>query len=150
MRIALGTDHAGLAAKEALKRHLAALGHQVEDFGCSSEESCDYPDFVVPAAEAVASGRCERGFVLGGSGNGEAMAANKVPGIRAAVVTDEFTAEMARRHNDANVASFGSRVVPTDRILKLAEIFLDTPFDGGRHQRRVDKITAMEKRLRGR
>ena len=149
MRIALGTDHAGFAAKEALKRRLLEQGHEVEDFGCSSEESCDYPDFVVPAAEAVAAGRCERGFVLGGSGNGEAMAANKVPGVRAAVVTDEFTAEMARRHNDANVASFGSRVVPTDRILALAGIFLETPFDGGRHQRRVEKLAAIEKKTRG-
>jgi ribose 5-phosphate isomerase B len=149
MRIAVGSDHAGFAAKEALKRSLAGLGHAVEDFGCSSEESCDYPDFVVPAAEAVAAGRCERGFVLGGSGNGEAIAANKVPGIRAAVITDEFTAEMARRHNDANVASFGSRVVATERILKLAAIFLETPFDGGRHQRRVEKIAALERRLRG-
>lgn len=148
MRIALGTDHAGYKAKEALKGHLARLGHQVEDYGCSSEESCDYPDFVVPAAEAVASGRCERGFVLGGSGNGEAMVANKVPGIRAAVVTDDFTAEMARRHNDANVASFGTRVLTVERILKLAGVFLETPFDSGRHQRRVEKIAEVEKRMR--
>jgi ribose 5-phosphate isomerase B len=148
MRVALGTDHAGFAAKEALKRRLGELGHQVEDFGCSSEESCDYPDFVVPAAEAVASGRCERGFVLGGSGNGEAMVANKVPGIRAAVVTDDFTAEMARRHNDANVASFGTRVLTVERILGLARVFLETPFDGGRHQRRVEKIAEVEKRMR--
>ena len=145
MRIALGTDHAGYAAKEALKAHIASLGHQVEDFGCGSEESCDYPDFCIPAARAVAEGRCERGFVLGGSGNGEAMAANKVPGIRAAVVTDAFTAEMARRHNDAQVASFGSRVLDEARIREFATIFLATPFDGGRHLRRVEKIAAYEK-----
>ena len=146
MRIALGSDHAGFAAKEALKARLRSLGHEVEDFGCGGPESCDYPDFVIPAAEAVASGRCERGFVFGGSGNGEAMAANKVHGIRAAVVTDAFTAEMARRHNDAQVASFGTRVVPEERILELAGIFLATPFDGGRHQPRVEKIAAYERR----
>jgi ribose 5-phosphate isomerase B len=149
MRVALGSDHAGFRVKEALQRHLAGLGHAVEDFGCAGEESCDYPDFVIPAAEAVASGRCERGIVLGGSGNGEAMAANKVAGVRAAVITDEFTAEMARRHNDANVASFGTRVLPEDRILRLAAAFLETPFDGGRHLRRVEKMAAYERRRRG-
>jgi ribose 5-phosphate isomerase B len=148
MRIAVASDHAGWAAKEALRRHLASLGHDVEDFGCASDVSCDYPDFILPAAEAVAAGRCERGFVLGGSGNGEAIAANKVPGIRAAVVTDDFTAEMARRHNDANVGSFGSRVLPTERILRLAGIFVATPFDGGRHAGRVGKIAAYEARPR--
>jgi ribose 5-phosphate isomerase B len=146
MRVAIGSDHAGFAAKEVLRKRLEALGHAVEDFGCASPESCDYPDFVIPAAEAVAAGRCERGFVLGGSGNGEAMAANKVIGIRAAVITDEFTAEMARRHNDANVASFGSRVLGEDRIVRLATIFLETPFDGGRHLPRIGKIAAYEKR----
>ncbi len=149
MRIAVASDHAGFAAKERLRELLSGLGHFVEDFGCRSAESCDYPDFVVPAAEAVAAGRCERGFVLGGSGNGEAIAANKVPGIRAAVLTDEFTAEMARRHNDANVASFGTRVIDVERILRLAVLFLDTPFDGGRHLKRVEKIAEAEKRLRG-
>lgn len=146
MRIAVASDHAGFHAKEALRARLAALGHEVEDFGCAGDASCDYPDFVVPAARAVAEGRCARGFVLGGSGNGEAMAANKVPGVRAAVVTDAFTAEMARRHNDANVASFGSRVVPTERILEFAGIFLETPFDGGRHERRVAKLNALDSR----
>ena len=145
MRIAIASDHAGFLAKEALGKRLAAQGHEVEDFGCRSAEACDYPDFVIPAARAVAEGRCERGFVLGGSGNGEAMAANKVPGIRAAVVTDDFTAEMARRHNDANVASFGTRVLAEERILALAGIFLSTPFDGGRHLRRVEKIGIYEK-----
>jgi len=146
MRIAVASDHAGFAAKEALKRHLGTLGHAVEDFGCPGEATCDYPDFVIPAAEAVAAGRCERGFVLGGSGNGEAMAANKVAGIRAAVVTDDFTAEMARRHNDANVASFGARVLREAEILRLAKTFLDTAFDGGRHLPRIGKIAAYEKR----
>jgi len=149
MRVAVASDHAGWRAKEALKAHIASLGHQVEDFGCGSEESCDYPDFVIPAARAVAEGRCERGFVLGGSGNGEAMAANKVPGIRAAVVTDAFTAEMARRHNDAQIASFGSRVLDEARIKEFASIFLATPFDGGRHLRRVEKIGEYERKRGG-
>lgn len=146
MRVAVASDHAGFAAKESLRVHLAALGHEVVDLGCGSAESCDYPDFCIPAGEAVASGRCERGFVLGGSGNGEAIAANKVDGVRAAVVTDDFTAEMARRHNDANVASFGARVLTEEHIRRLATIFMDTPFDGGRHQRRVEKIAEYERR----
>jgi ribose 5-phosphate isomerase B len=145
MRIALASDHAGFEAKERLRAHLAALGHEVRDFGCAFSEPCDYPDFVVPAARAVARGECERGFVLGGSGNGEQMAANKVRGVRAALVHDAFTAEMARRHNDANVASFGARVTPIEEILGLAEIFLSTPFDGGRHERRIQKIAEVEK-----
>ena len=146
MRVAIASDHAGYAAKEALKPFLAGLGHAVEDFGCSSAESCDYPDFIAPAAEAVAAGKCERGIVLGGSGNGEAMAANKIRGIRAAVVTDDFTAEMARRHNDANVVSFGTRVLTVERIQRLTAIFLDTPFEGGRHVRRLEKMAALERR----
>ncbi len=144
MRIAIASDHAGFAVKEDLKGFLSGLGHIVQDFGCPSAEACDYPDFIAPAAEAVAAGRCERGIVLGGSGNGEAMAANKIRGIRAAVVTDDFTAEMARRHNDANVASFGARVLTAERIRRLAAVFLDTPFEGGRHQRRIEKIAALE------
>jgi ribose 5-phosphate isomerase B len=146
MRIAIASDHAGFRTKEALRGYLAEIGHAVEDFGCASEESCDYPDFVIPAARAVAEGRCERGIVLGGSGNGEAMAANKVRGIRAAVITDDFTSEMARRHNDANVGSFGARVLTEERIRRLVTIFLDTPFDGGRHLRRIEKIAAYERR----
>ena len=149
MRVAVASDHAGWRVKEGLKRLLAEAGHSVEDFGCASEEACDYPDFVLPAARAVAEGRCERGIVLGGSGNGEAMAANKVRGIRAAVVTDPFTAEMARRHNDANAASFGTRILPEGRIGELAAIFLATPFDGGRHGRRVAKIAAYEEGRKG-
>jgi ribose 5-phosphate isomerase B len=144
MRIALGTDHAGFVAKEAVKAKLLALKHEVHDFGCSSEASCDYPDFVAPAARAVARGACDRGFVFGGSGNGEAMVANKVKGVRCAVVHDSFTAEMARRHNDAQLASFGTRVTPTERILALVEVFLATPYDGGRHAPRVAKLMALE------
>ncbi len=149
MRVALASDHAGFEAKERLREHLARRGHDVRDFGTTSAEPCDYPDFVVPAARSVATGECERGFVLGGSGNGEAIAANKVRGVRAAVVHNAFTAEMARRHNDANVASFGARVTPADEILRLADIFLATPFDGGRHKRRIAKIAAVEAAERG-
>ncbi len=144
MKIAVASDHAGYAAKERLRARLVELGHEVRDFGTNSEESCDYPDFIVPAARAVADGACARGFVLGGSGNGEAIAANKVRGIRAAVLHDAFTAEMSRRHNDANVASFGARVISAEKILELARIFLETPFDGGRHERRIQKIAEIE------
>ena len=146
MRIAVASDHAGFRAKEALRRRLGELGHEVVDFGCADETSCDYPDFIVPAARAVAEGRCAFAFVFGGSGNGEAIAANKVAGIRAAVISDDFTAEMARRHNDANVGSFGSRVLPEERILRYAALFLATPFEGGRHVKRLEKIAALEKK----
>ena len=143
MRIAIGTDHAGFELKERLKGWLVAQGHEVRDLGTGSSESCDYPDFVVPAARAVAAGECERGFVLGGSGNGEAIAANKVRGVRAALVHDAFTAEMARRHNDANVMSLGARVTPADKAMEFARIFLETPFEGGRHARRIAMIAAV-------
>ncbi len=140
MRVAVASDHAGFAVKEALKDRLRALGHEVEDFGCGGPDSCDYADFIVPAARAVAAGRCERAVILGGSGNGEAMAANRLRGVRAAVIHDAYTMEMARRHNDANIASFGTRVVGEEGILRLVEGFLSTPFDGGRHARRVQKL----------
>jgi ribose 5-phosphate isomerase B len=145
VKIAIASDHAGYEAKEAIRRHLVSLGHDVRDFGTGSPESCDYPDFIIPAARAVARGECERGIVLGGSGNGEAIAANKVRGIRAAVIHDAYTAAMARKHNDANVASFGARVVPAEKLLDLVRIFLETPFEGGRHERRLEKIAAAER-----
>jgi ribose 5-phosphate isomerase B len=144
MKIALGTDHAGFAAKERIKKWLKENGHEVEDFGTHSDASCDYPDFVVPAARAVADGRCERGFVLGGSGNGEAIAANKVRGVRCALVHDAFTAEMGRKHNDANVASFGSRVVAVEKMLDFVKIFIETGFEGGRHLGRIQKLAKVE------
>ena len=150
MKIAIASDHAGVDEKERLKGFLAGLGHEVQDFGTNSKESCDYPDFIVPAARAVAAGACERGIVLGGSGNGEAIAANKVRGVRCALVHDAFTAEMARRHNDANVASFGSRVTKVEAMLELARIFMETPFDGGRHAKRIEKIARVEEEERRR
>ena len=138
--VALGTDHAGFAHKEAIKAMLEAEGYPVKDFGAFSDESSDYPDFVRPAAEAVASGDAAFGVVLGGSGNGEAIVANKVSGVRAGLCWNSWAVDMTRRHNDANVISLGARVVAIPEALELVKQFLTTPFDGGRHQRRVDKI----------
>jgi len=141
-RIAIGSDHAGYLYKETIKSHLEARGYEVSDFGTSSEESVDYPDFVRPAAESVASGNCDVGIVFGGSGNGEAITANKVPGIRCAVCWNEYTARMAREHNDANVISIGQRTVSELLALKIVDAWLEAEFEGGRHQRRVSKIEA--------
>jgi ribose 5-phosphate isomerase B len=147
MKIALGTDHAGHALKERLRSHLVALGHQVVDFGAFNAESSDYPDFVVPAAEAVARGSCDRGIVLGGSGNGEAIASNKVPGVRAVLAWNAETARLGRQHNDANVLSLGARQVAEADALEMVRLFLETPFEGGRHGPRVAKIAATEARF---
>lgn len=140
MKIAVASDHAGYLYKEQIKERLAGLGHEARDFGTSSEEPVDYPLFIRPAAEAVARGECERAIVLGGSGNGEAMAANKVPGIRCALCWSEETARWARQHNDANVLAIGQRTIPLEVALRIVEIWLETPFEGGRHQRRVALI----------
>ena len=138
MKIALGSDHAGFEYKEAIKSMLVELGHEVEDFGTDSTESVDYPLFIKPAAEAVADGRCERGIVLGGSGNGEAMCANKVQGIRCALCWNTETARLARRHNDANMVSIGQRMISLETALEIVMEWLQTPFeDGGRHTRRI-------------
>ena len=142
LTIALGSDHAGFAYKEAIKAALLADGHTVRDFGTHSDAACDYPDFIRPAAEAVARGECERGIVLGGSGNGEAMAANKVHGIRCALCWNEDTARLARQHNDANVLSIGERQISRELALRIVELFLTTAFEGGRHLARVRKIEA--------
>lgn len=140
MQIAIGTDHAGYDFKEKIKALLCALGHEVTDHGAFSDQSCDYPDFIFPVADAVAAGDADRGIVLGGSGNGEAIAANKVKGIRAAVVWDALSAEMSRRHNDANVLSLGQRMIAEADLDLIVRTWLDTPFEGGRHQRRIDKL----------
>ena len=140
MKIALGSDHAGFAYKEKTKAHLLAKGHEVTDFGTDSEAPVDYPDFIRPAAEAVARGTCERGIVLGGSGNGEAIVANKVRGVRCALCWSEQTAIWGRQHNDANVLALGERTIPAELALRLVEIFLETKFEGGRHLRRVQEI----------
>ena len=143
MKISLGTDHAGFKYKEKVKQLLGELGHEVKDFGTFNEEAVDYPLFIRPAAEAVARGECERGIVLGGSGNGEAMAANKVRGVRCALCWNEETARLSRQHNDANVLSIGQRVIAEDLVPKIVRVWLETPFEGGRHQRRVEQLNAM-------
>src|SRR6266576_12273 len=143
MKISLGSDHAGFRYKEKVKLLLEQLGHEPKDFGTFSEEPVDYPTFIRPAAEAVARGECERGIVFGGSGNGEAMAANKVRGVRCALCWNEESARLSRKHNDANVLSIGQRMIPEDLALKIVRIWLETGFDGGRHEKRVAQLNAM-------
>ena len=137
MKIALGTDHAGYPLKEQVKRLLTDLGHEVVDCGCFSTESVDYPVFVRPAAELVATGECDRAVVFGGSGNGEAMCANKVVGVRCALCWSREVAELCRRHNDANVISLGARLTDWLTAEQIVRAWLDTPFEGGRHERRI-------------
>ncbi len=139
------SDHAAFAAKSALKAHLEAKGHDVVDLGTDGTTSVDYPDFAAKGGRAVASGVAPFGAFLCGSGIGICISANKVDGIRAAQVYDEFTAEMARRHNDANVICLGGRSLADDRIARLVDLFLATPFDGGRHAARVEKIRRLER-----
>ncbi|MFL6529270.1 MAG: ribose 5-phosphate isomerase B [Chthoniobacterales bacterium] len=137
MKISLGTDHAGYRLKEKVKELLNSLGHEVVDFGTFSDEPVDYPLFIRPAAEAVARGECDRGIVFGGSGNGEAMAANKVQGVRCALCWNEEVARLSRQHNDANVLSLGERVIPEETALAVVRVWLTTEFEGGRHARRI-------------
>ena len=140
MHIAVASDHAGFKYKMLLSKHLHDLGHEVKDFGTYSEDPVDYPDFIRPAAEAVARGECERGIVLGGSGNGEAMAANRVKGVRCAYCFNEETARLGRMHNDANVISIGERIVSPQMAVAIVNTWLETPFEGGRHVRRIQKL----------
>ena len=142
MRIAIGSDHAGFQYKEKIRQFLEGLGHSVKDFGTNSEEPVDYPLYIRPVAEAVARGEYERGVVLGGSGNGEAMVANRVKGIRCALCWNAESAQLARHHNNANVISLGQRMMSPETALELVRLWLDTPFDGGRHQRRIELIDA--------
>ncbi|HYP53373.1 MAG TPA: ribose 5-phosphate isomerase B [Pyrinomonadaceae bacterium] len=145
MRIALASDHAGYAEKERLKDLLGELGVEFEDLGSVSEESVDYPDFARAVAERVASGAAEQGLLVCGSGTGMAIAANKVPGVRAAVAWSEETAQLARRHNDANVLAIGARTTPSEEIPKIVRAWFDARFEGGRHAGRVAKIAEIEK-----
>jgi len=140
LRIAIGSDHAGFEYKEKIKLLLSSLGHEVHDFGTDSTAPVDYPLFIRPTAEAVARGDCERGIVLGGSGNGEAIVANKVHGVRCALCWSLETARLARAHNDSNVLSLGERMIPEDLALEIVKVWLETPFDGGRHVRRIAEI----------
>ena len=142
MKIAIGSDHAGFRYKENIKELLQSLGHDVTDFGTHSEEPVDYPLFIRPVAEAVARGEFERGVVLGGSGNGEAITANRVKGIRCALCWNVESARLGRQHNNANVISIGERMVSLETALEIVRVWLDTPFEGGRHQRRIDLIDA--------
>ena len=144
MKIALACDHGGYAMKEELKGWLTELGHEYEDFGCYSTESCDYPEFAAAAAHAVADGKCEKGIVVCTTGIGISIAANKVKGIRCAPCCDTLTAEMTRRHNDANMLAMGAGITGVNLAKKMVEVFLSTEFEGGRHQRRVDQLNAIE------
>lgn len=139
-KIAIGSDHAGFGYKEAIQAMLVAEGHTVRDFGTYSDDPCDYPDFVRPTAEAVARGDYERGIVLGGSGNGEAIVANKVRGVRCGLCWSEQVAIWNRAHNDANVLALGERTITKAEALKIVKVWLATEFEGGRHIRRVEKI----------
>jgi len=140
MRIAIGSDHAGFMLKEAMEEHLAKQGHEVMDLGAHSPDRTDYPDHAAPVARAVAKGEVTCGVLVCGSGIGMCMAANRFPAVRAAVLGDEYDAEMSRRHNDANVACFGARRGDDGGAIELLDIFLKTPFDGGRHEERVAKL----------
>jgi ribose 5-phosphate isomerase B len=142
MKIAIGSDHAGYRYKELLKQRLLEQGHDVQDFGTDSPQPVDYPTFIRPVALAVSRGDAERGIVLGGSGNGEAIAANRVPGIRCTLCWNVESARLARAHNDSNCLSIGERMVTEDEALAILDIWLTTPFEGGRHAQRIALIDA--------
>lgn len=144
MIIAIGSDHAGFAYKQRIISHLHEAGHEVTDHGTHSADSTDYPLWIIPTAEAVVRGEAERGIVLGGSGNGEAIAANKVKGARCALCWSVETAEFSRLHNDANVLSIGQRMVSIEIALHVVDIFLNTSFEGGRHSRRLEELSRYE------
>ena len=144
MRIAIGADHAGFLLKEHVKATLAALGHHVDDHGTHSEASVDYPPICAAVGRAVAGGKADRGIVLGGSGQGEQIAANKVRGVRAALCNDLYTARLSRQHNNANVLSMGGRIVAFGLADEIVRLWLETSYEGGRHQRRLDQIAEIE------
>jgi ribose 5-phosphate isomerase B len=144
VRVALGADHAGYQLKVAVAKHLIDAGHEIDDLGTHSEDTVDYPAFCAAVGRAVASGASDRGIVIGGSGQGEAIAANKVRGVRAALCLDEYTARFARLHNDANVLSLGGRILAETFALAVVDVFLETEFEGGRHVRRLQQITEIE------
>jgi ribose 5-phosphate isomerase B len=148
VRIALGADHAGYELKTAVGKHLAESGHEAIDLGTDSEEAVDYPSFCAAVGRAVVSGAAEIGIVFGGSGQGEAIAANKIRGVRAALCWSEFTARLARRHNDANVLALGGRVLGTEFVLAIVDAFVESSFEGGRHARRVEQIRQIEEEER--
>jgi ribose 5-phosphate isomerase B len=144
MKIAIGADHAGFPLKQHLVGTLARLGHEVDDFGTHSTDPVDYPEICAKVARAVAGRRADRGVVIGGSGQGEQIAANKIAGIRAALCNDLYTARMSRAHNDANVLSLGGRIVAPALADEIVTLWMNTPFEGGRHQRRIEQIAELE------
>jgi ribose 5-phosphate isomerase B len=144
VRIALGADHAGFLLKTAVAKHLVDQGHDVSDMGTDSEESVDYPKFCAAVGRAVAAGEADLGIVLGGSGQGEQIAANKVHGVRAALCLDEWTARLARQHNNANVLALGGRILGEEFAMAIVDVFLTTEFEGGRHERRIGQISQIE------
>ncbi|WP_027623667.1 ribose 5-phosphate isomerase B [Clostridium lundense] len=146
MRIALGSDHAGLPLKKEVIKHLEGKGIEIEDFGTLTEDSCDYPDYAIQVAEEVAGKKFDFGILVCGTGIGISIAANKVPGIRAALCGDTFSAHACREHNDANILALGQRIVGVGLALDIVDAFLSAKYEGGRHQKRVDKISAIEKK----
>ena len=144
MRVAIGSDHAGFALKAHLSETLISLGHEVDDLGTDSEEPVDYPPICAAVGRAVVKGEADRGIVLGGSGQGEQMTANKIRGVRAALCNDLYTARMSREHNDANVLSIGARIVAHQLADEILTLWLTTPFQGGRHERRIAQIAEIE------
>lgn len=146
MKIAIACDHGGLNLKKAIINYLVENGQEYVDYGTNTADSCDYPDFALPAAEAVASGECDKGIVVCSTGIGVSIVANKVPGVRCAHCHDAYCAKFTRLHNDANMLAMGEKVVGVGYALQIVETFLTTEFEGGRHQRRVDKITAIERK----
>lgn len=145
MIVALASDHAGFALKMRIKEYLSQQELEVKDFGCFSEERVNYVDYAVQAMDGLTSGVCDRAILVCGSGLGMAIVANKYPGVRATPCCDEYTAEMSRSHNDANCLTLGARILPLDEALHIVKTWLDTEFEGGRHQERLDKIEALEK-----
>ena len=143
MKISIGSDHGGYALKQELIAYLQEKGHEVEDFGCHDTSSCDYPDFGEAAARAVASGACERGVVICTTGIGISISANKVKGIRCALCSEPYSVEMTRRHNDANMLAMGAGMIAPMMAKRMVDVFLSTEFEGGRHQRRIDKMMAI-------
>jgi ribose 5-phosphate isomerase B len=139
-KIAIGSDHAGFEMKEAIKKHLISQGYEILDFGTDSEQAADYPDFCRPAAQSVANGESDYGMVFGGSGNGEAMVANKIKGIRCGLCWNEESARLTKEHNNANMISIGGRMVSIEEGIKITDTWLEAEFQGGRHQKRIDKI----------
>ncbi len=149
MKVAIACDHRGYGVKQKIAAQISDRGHELIDFGTDSQRACDYPDFGIPAAKAVAAGQADRGILIDGSGIGMSIIANKIPGIRAAICHDELTAEISRRHNNANVLCFAADLLGDELIRRIIDAWLLTPFEQGRHSRRIDKLAQLEHQLFG-